>query len=421
MATQRYRCSINGFWCRNETWDDALNWDGKHDEVFIAVNTKVADGTGAIHQSYDSLSEVMGDTWQIPNRVLAGSASPNGGIVSGDKFPSSTPWVRSGSLNTLRYPPYQIWEGNLTSNQEVVLLTPTIWEWDPGAGFWNGWLAWQVGVDQAYGTRAKEIVGGVWPVAKPVFDAVSLGLQTANTLAGLWSPLGQSQNRPIGIQRDPNNNQGFLFNPAVIAITYDTAEYIVNNNLNGLGNGVLEITYVDDPYLRGVYSIFVQIERVSSVSGSEQDDWRWCNKCQGLFWNGGRANSRCPAGGTHDPLTPVASSNYVLQSGIASDATHQHDWRWCNKCQGLFFGGGIASSVCPAGGAHDPQLPVPSGDYALQFGLSGDGAHQSDWRWCNKCQGLFWGGGSANSVCPAGGHHDATSPVASSDYLLAHK
>ena len=42
MAHPRYRASINGFWCHNETWDDAFNWDGKHDEVFLDVNTKVA-------------------------------------------------------------------------------------------------------------------------------------------------------------------------------------------------------------------------------------------------------------------------------------------------------------------------------------------------------------------------------------------
>ena len=72
MASSSYRASINGFWCRNETWDDAFNWDGKHDEVFLAVNTKVVDANGSILQNFDSLSEVMGDTWQQPNRIQGG-------------------------------------------------------------------------------------------------------------------------------------------------------------------------------------------------------------------------------------------------------------------------------------------------------------------------------------------------------------
>jgi hypothetical protein len=102
----------------------------------------------------------MGDTWRLPNRIQAGSASDRGGIITGDKFPPvDRPWLRTGGLNDLRFPPYTIWEGELRDGQDMVMLTPTIWEWDPGAGFWDGWLAWQVGVDDQYGKRAKEIFG----------------------------------------------------------------------------------------------------------------------------------------------------------------------------------------------------------------------------------------------------------------------
>ncbi|HEV2922049.1 MAG TPA: hypothetical protein VG673_22845, partial [Actinomycetota bacterium] len=44
--------------------------------------------------------ELMGDTWQLPNRIQAGSASDRGGIISGDKFPPvAKPWERTGGLN----------------------------------------------------------------------------------------------------------------------------------------------------------------------------------------------------------------------------------------------------------------------------------------------------------------------------------
>lgn len=33
------------------------------------------------------------------------------------------------------------------------------------------------------------------------------------------------------------------------------------------------------------------------------------------------------------------------------------------------------------------------------------GGVQAGWRWCTKCQGLFWGNGVAKSVCPAGNRH----------------
>jgi hypothetical protein len=265
MANPRYRASINGFWCHNETWDDVFNWDGKHDEVFLSVNTKVLDANGTVLDNVNSESELMGDTWRLSGRVQAGSASDRGGIVSGDKFPWEQPMIRQNGLNTtLRVPPYAIWEGELPPDR-MVFLTPTIWEWDPGAGAWDGWLAWQQQTDQKYGERAKDIFGRIWPVSAPIFDAVSLGIQTFASLAGLWSPLGRSMRRPIGLQRDPANPDGTVFNSYTIALNSETAEYLVTSNPQGFGNGIRELDYVDDPYLRGVYAVFVQIERLGAI------------------------------------------------------------------------------------------------------------------------------------------------------------
>ena len=42
----------------------------------------------------------------------------------------------------------------------------------------------------------------------------------------------------------------------------------------------------------------------------------------------------------------------------------QSNWRWCNKCQGLFYAGSDTLGVCPAGGEH--RLGQ-SGDYSLEI------------------------------------------------------
>jgi hypothetical protein len=52
------------------------------------------------------------------------------------------------------------------------------------------------------------------------------------------------------------------------------------------------------------------------------------------------------AGGGHNWAT---SGNYVLPGGGG-----QNVWRWCYKCQGLFFAG-HSNGTCPAGGGHDPS------------------------------------------------------------------
>jgi hypothetical protein len=143
---------------------------------------------------------------------------------------------------------------------------------------------------------------------------------------------------------------------------------------------------------------------LGSVAVIHQSNWRWCQKCQGLFY-GANPASVCPAGGPHDG---GASGDYRLAIDSPSLAG-QTAWRWCRKCQGLFFGGN-PGSVCPAGGAHDG---VGSGNYTLMNNIL-DAPGQHGWSWCRKCQGLFFKG-NPGPVCPAGGAHDGTG---SGDYSL---
>ncbi len=143
-----------------------------------------------------------------------------------------------------------------------------------------------------------------------------------------------------------------------------------------------------------------------------QHGWRWCRKCQGLFF-GANPGSRCPAdGGAHDG---GGSGKYSLLHNSPGPAgrTWQEGWRWCRKCQGLFFSGN-AGSRCPAGGAHSES---GSGKYSLFDAGPVPAGEQGNWRWCRKCQGLFFGGNSG-SRCPAGSTH---STDGSGNYSLAHQ
>jgi hypothetical protein len=51
--------------------------------------------------------------------------------------------------------------------------------------------------------------------------------------------------------------------------------------------------------------------------------------------------------------------------------TAQRNWRWCNKCAGLFYYGasGNQKGKCPDGGTHDS---TGSADYALTCDPDGD-------------------------------------------------
>jgi CubicO group peptidase (beta-lactamase class C family) len=138
---------------------------------------------------------------------------------------------------------------------------------------------------------------------------------------------------------------------------------------------------------------------------STRENFRYCEKCQGMF-AGGSTDSVCPAGGKHH----LGIGNYHLIRN-APFPYGQQDWRSCTKCQSIYYGG-FASSICPAGGQHTPDT---FNKYTVIMN-SPYNEHQPDWRWCNKCMALFHAGLSAG-VCPAGGGH---SKSGSANYSVWH-
>lgn len=131
-----------------------------------------------------------------------------------------------------------------------------------------------------------------------------------------------------------------------------------------------------------------------------QDGWRWCVRCQSLFY-GGHSSGRCPAGGAHDRAN---SYNYVLAHDVAIP-DGQNGWRWCQRCQTLFRAGQGAGS-CPAGGGHDPG---PSWDYVLTRDVPLAGG-QDGWRWCSRCAALYYAG-AGGGQCPAPAAAGGTVPT----------
>jgi len=131
-----------------------------------------------------------------------------------------------------------------------------------------------------------------------------------------------------------------------------------------------------------------------------QSGWRWCLKCEGMFFAANPTKGRCPADGReHDG---GQSGAYLLHLE-ESPAPGQDNWRWCRKCEGLFFGGHTSKGRCPADNTlHDAAA---SGNYTLHLTPPAS-IGQKDWRWCHKCEGLFFGRNVLAGVCPAGGAHE---------------
>jgi hypothetical protein len=144
---------------------------------------------------------------------------------------------------------------------------------------------------------------------------------------------------------------------------------------------------------------------------ADQPGWRWCHKCQGMFFNDNPTKGVCPADGkAHDASQ---SGKYVMSFGETEAAEpsspgtfgnvgQQGDWRWCSKCQGLFFAGHATHGVCPAD--NNQHTTAGSGHYAMR-----NSGKQNSWRWCQKCEGMFFAGNASKGVCPADHKsHDAS-------------
>ena len=145
----RFRVILTGFSVERQTDDNVVESDGKGDEVFIVAEVaQYANSEGrpqppqppqnplfafnpllTLRRTLTSI--VMGDAnnQEVP-RIRAGTAGNNGGLRTGDQFPTKEPWKQVGALSTNRLP-MQVWEGEL-SGQGMVIIVPTIWEWDDG-------------------------------------------------------------------------------------------------------------------------------------------------------------------------------------------------------------------------------------------------------------------------------------------------
>ena len=123
-----------------------------------------------------------------------------------------------------------------------------------------------------------------------------------------------------------------------------------------------------------------------------QPDWRFCNKCQELFYDGSSSKGNCPAGGTPNGHL-AAGYNFVLPHD--SNTGGQAEWRFCRKCRAMFYNGYPEKGACPGGGAHE----AAGYNFTLPHDVAGPG--QNNWRYCANCHAMFYDGYPSKGVCPA--------------------
>jgi hypothetical protein len=289
-ASARFRVTLNGFVANRQTQDDPLQRDGKGDEVFFLSSSHLLRKDGVPRRpvlpglppditlgwNAPVRTPLYGDTngQSNPQRIRAGEASDLGGIVSGNRYPTLTPWQRVGNPSPNRLP-LLVWEGALVQGQTGLAIVPTIWEWDNQTELLDVWHS-------ALDYRLNEIGGGLGGLLANPGQAASAPIIRENIgtiLGGRPDAFAKfdktrfdARDRPVGM-KEPRGDQypgQYLFQPKVMLLTYESAQKAVTTSYMwrsqggsvSLGNGIVAIDYTDDPGLDGSYTLFLQIERV---------------------------------------------------------------------------------------------------------------------------------------------------------------
>ncbi len=140
----------------------------------------------------------------------------------------------------------------------------------------------------------------------------------------------------------------------------------------------------------------------------DQSEWRFCHKCNAMFFNGFPTKGHCSAGGVHD----AAGFTFVLPHDIPETPKAQSSWRFCQKCFAMYFDGFPTKGHCASGGAHS----AAGFTFVLPHDVPDSTVAQGAWRFCQKCNAMYFDGFPTKGVCPAGGPHSA----AGFNFVLPH-
>jgi hypothetical protein len=227
-------------------------------------NSAIVDSSGGFVPSRwgNIFSSFMGQ--QPRNEIRAGSGSDRGGLITGDGFPTATPWRRLTPENP-GIPPNVLFEGELTQGLNASLIVPTIWESD-NSGALRGTFASAIERDRPTITSTvMRMISSSAPAmpASYVMPGSSLGIGNTVTLGTGPLGLGQVDDRPIGMTA---SGSGFGFTPQAMVLTYDGARVLARADF-GFGLGVIPVRYQDDRRLEGDYTLFIQVEEVRGMTG----------------------------------------------------------------------------------------------------------------------------------------------------------
>jgi hypothetical protein len=257
----RYRLVALGVKALKQSADDIFGVDGIADEVYVAAvintTTRALSGTSFSIARSTTYGDV-GRANAFPGRVQAGTASPTGGIRTGDQVPITLNLAGpTGVPSTLGFP-FLLWEDALDDNG-MVIVAPSLWEEDSDKTLYGSWVA-------AIKDDAQK--GYPWGLA-----AVVTGLRDQDALGPasgpkelLWCDCVNGVDRPIGLQRDyPTTISMDYLTHKVLVLTRSAIERALTGPSQVAGSvpGTIVVPlYERTPIMTAMYELYLRVERV---------------------------------------------------------------------------------------------------------------------------------------------------------------
>ena len=273
--TGNYRIMVAGIRAEHATVDDWWSRDGKWDEVYVSAAVESFDRTsGQLLSSQIIKSPIHGDIngFSPGSRVRAGTASDWGGIENGDRV---SPVLGQPAPGAAGYPLLVLWQGVLTSDREVVVLHPVLWEADVGDNNSTPFSNWRQ-FFEGNPTRDWSLPGVQHP------DPQALSWFQEGPVVGLWGAVPRlcllernDKDRPIGLEKYTGSDavgECGIWRDHILVVTRERIERALSSTSANGEPGLLELNLTDysqvpngprnpSSALQGDYVLILKVER----------------------------------------------------------------------------------------------------------------------------------------------------------------
>jgi hypothetical protein len=211
-------------------------------------------------------------TGNSASRLQGGSQTPTGVVAAGDWIPGNLSVARLNPPSDTAFP-FRVWEGRLTDNADVLVIAPTVWEFDGGTGVLQQWVQSQSVLNgtilQDANVQAR--------INTKAFGAMQVGVTSPTFPNPLQTLVDGRQDRPLGVR---TMGSGTVLPNTTLVLTREIIEQALASQWAQIQTtvvpgqtitiprpGIIVVNFVDQPIPNRptpAYSLILQVEKTGN-------------------------------------------------------------------------------------------------------------------------------------------------------------